>query len=236
MEVEMIQVVVVDYKVVKGSGLVKNLRDHGFDATSVNDFIQLVMHLLNRHIDVIIFDVEFSGVAEVLSVKQIKSLKNLQALGIIIVTSHCDFSQRLEMVSNGADAFLYKPVQIEELSAYIENIYRRTNSRETTACENQWYFSRNEWRLVAPSGISLTLSHLEFSLMEMLVKSLGKPVKKKDIISVGFGLDPLAYDNRRLDSIVSRLRRKIHDAYPLSQPIKVVHSVGYIFAEPIRTE
>lgn len=232
----MIQVVVVDYKVVKDSNLVKNLREHGFDATSVNDFLQLVMQLLNRHIDVVIFDLDSSGQGEALSTKQIRSLKNLQSLGIIVVTCHCDFAQRLELVSNGADAFLSKPVQIEELGAYIKNIYRRTSSGETTAYQNQWYFLRNEWRLVAPSGSSLALSHLEFSLMEMLVKSLGKPVKRRDIVAVGFGLDPLSYDNRRLDSIVSRLRRKIHDAYPLSQPIKVVHSVGYIFAEPIRTD
>jgi two-component system OmpR family response regulator len=70
--------------------------------------------------------------------------------------------------------------------------------------------------------------------MDTLVKSLGNPVKRRDIIAIGFGLNPLSYDNRRLNSIVSRLRRKMHNAYPLSQPIKVVHSVGYIFTEAIR--
>jgi DNA-binding response OmpR family regulator len=232
----MIQVVVVDCKFVKDSNLVKSLREYGFDATGVDDFNQLVMHLLNRHIDVIIFDLEIPAREEVLSVKQIRSLKNLQSLGIIIAACHCDFARRLELVSNGADAFLSKPVQMEELSAHIKNIYQRANSDEVNARPNPWYFLSNEWRLVAPSGRSLTLSHLEFSLMEMLVKSLGKPVRRRDIVAVGFGLDPLSYDYRRLDSIVSRLRRKIRDAYPLSQPIKVVHSVGYIFAEPIRTD
>jgi DNA-binding response OmpR family regulator len=232
----MIQVVVVDYKIVKDSNLVNNLRGQGFDVASVNDFIQLVMQLLNRHIDVVIFDLDYSGNGEVISIKQIRSLKNLQSLGIIIAASHCDFAQRIELVSNGADAILCKPLQIDELVAYIRNLCRRTNPGEATAYPNQWHFLRNEWRLISPSGSSLALSHLEFSLMEILVKSLGKPVKRRDIVAVGFGLDPLLYDNRRLDSIVSRLRRKIHDAYPLSQPIKVVHSVGYVFAEPIRTD
>ncbi|HEX8886365.1 MAG TPA: response regulator transcription factor [Noviherbaspirillum sp.] len=232
----MIQVVVVDCKLVKDSNLVKSLREYGFDATSVNDVVHLVMQLLNRSIDVIIFDMELLGLTEVLNVKQIRSLKNLQSLGIIVVTCDCDFAKRLELVSNGADVFLLKPVQMEELSVYIKNIYERINAREVTTRPNQWYFHRSEWRLVAPSGSSLALSHLEFSLMEMLVKSLGKPVKRKDIVAVGFGLDPLSYDSRRLDSIVSRLRRKIHAAYPKSQPIKVVHSVGYVFVEPIKTD
>lgn len=230
----MIQVVVVDCKAIQHSNLGKRLREHGFDAIVVNDLMQLIMHLFNRHVDVVIFDLEFSGLEEVSSVKKIRSLRNLQSLGIIILASHLEIAHRLELVSSGADAFLSKPVQIEELVAYINNIYRRTNSHEEAAPAIQWHFHRSEWRLVAPSGVSLTLSHLEVKLMEMLIKSFGKPVRRRDIIALGFGLDPLSYANRRLDSIVSRLRRKLHEAYPLSQPIKVVHSVGYIFTDPIR--
>ena len=231
----MIQVVVVDYKIAKNSNLVEELCEHGFDATSINDFTQLIMQLFNTHVDVVIFDLEFYGSGDVLSIKQIRSLKNLQSLGIIIVACHCDIAHRLALVSSCVDVFLSRPVQIEELSAYINNICRRTNSHATAAAAAQWTFYRSEWRLVTPSGTSLGLSHFEVSLMEMLVRSIGKPVKRRDIVSIGFGLDPLSYDNRRLDSIVSRLRRKIHDAYPLSQPIKVVHSVGYIFTDPIKT-
>lgn len=232
----MIQVVIVDYNSVRNFKLEKKLREHGFDATIVYDLIQLIMHLFNKHVDVVIFNLEFSGYGEVLAVKKIRSLRQLQSLGIIILASNFESAHRLELISSGADAFLSKPVETEELMAYIRNIYRRTNSSSEAVPAAQWHFHRNEWRLVAPSGTSLTLSHLEVSLMDMLVKSIGKPVKRRDIIAMGFGLDPLSYDNRRLDSIVSRLRRKLHEAYPLSQPIKVVHSVGYIFTEPVRSD
>jgi len=231
----MIEVLVLDYKVVQAFNIARNLRSHGFDAISVNDFMQLLLQLFNRHIDVVVLDLEFSGLEDVLAVKQIRSLKNLQAIGIIIVTSNCELSHRLELIASGADVCLSKPVDVLELSAYINNIYRRINFRESPISPSQWHFDRSEWRLVTPSGTSLALSHLEVSLMDMLVKSLGKPVKRRDIIALGFGLNPLSYDSRRLDSIVSRLRRKMHNAYPLSQPIKVVHSVGYIFTEAIRS-
>ncbi len=232
----MIRVVVVEYKAVQNCNLEKKLREHGFDTTVFNDLMQLIMHLFNAHVDVVIFDLESSKPGDVLSVKKIRSLRRLQSLGIIILAAQFEVAHRRELIFSGADAFLAKPVEIEELIAYIKNIYRRTNSREEDATAVQWQFHRNEWRLIAPSGAALMLSHLEVNLMEMLVKSIGKPVKRRDIIALGFGLDPLSYDNRRLDSIVSRLRRKLHEAYPLSQPIKVVHSVGYIFTEPIRSE
>lgn len=232
----MIEVVVVDYKAVQHFNLEKKLREHGFNIIVFNDLMQLILHLFNRHVDVVIFDLDCSGFGEGLAVKKIRSLQKLQTLGIIILASHFKAAHRLDLISNGADAFLSKPVEIEELIAYIKNIYRRTNARGEAIPVGQWHFRRNEWRLVAPSGTSLTLSHLEVKLMDMLVKSIGKPVKRRDIIAMGFGLDPLSYDNRRLDSIVSRLRRKLHEAYPLSQPIKVVHSVGYIFTEPVRSD
>lgn len=232
----MIQVVVVDYDAAEHFSLERKLVERGFDATSVRDLMQLLMHLFNKHVDVVVFDMTFSGWAEVSALKKIRSLHKLQSLGIIIMATHFEANHRLELISNGADAFLSKPVEIEELTAYISNIYRRTSTRQDAVPQAQWHFHRDEWRLVAPSGTSLTLSHLEVTLVDMLVRSIGKPVKRKDIIATGFGLDPLSYDNRRLDSIVSKLRRKLHEAYPLSQPIKVVHSVGYIFTEPVRSD
>lgn len=232
----MIQVIVVDYKAAQHSELEENLRRYGIDVTVVNDFVQLIMHLFNRHVDIVIFNFEVSGAEDVLAIRNVRSLRNLQSLGIIILASRYEVDQRLELVASGADAFLSQPVKIEELIAYIKNIYRRTNSCEDAIPPLQWHFHRSEWRLVTPSGASLTLSHMEVNLMEMLVKSLGKPVKRRDIITLGFGLDPLSYDSRRLDSIVSRLRRKVHEVHPLSQPIKVIHSVGYIFTEPIKSD
>lgn len=123
----MIEVVVVDYKAVQHFNLEKKLREHGFNIIVVNDLMQLIMHLFNRHVDVAIFDLECSGFGEVLAVKKIRSLQKLQALGIIILASHFKAAHRLDLISSGADAFLSKPVEIEELIAYIKNIYRRAN-------------------------------------------------------------------------------------------------------------
>lgn len=232
----MIRVIVLDYKGFQNSNLVKYLRERGIDATNASDFMQLLLQLFNGHADAVVLDLEFSGLEDVVSVQQIRSLKSLQALGIIVVTDHCEPIHRLKLITNGADACLCKPVDGEELTAYINNIYRRIHARDVTPPAPQWHFHRSEWTLVAPSGASLTLSHLEVSLIDILLKTPGKPVKRRDIIASGFGLNPLSYDNRRLDSIVSRLRRKIRDVYPFSQPIKVVHSVGYIFTDPVRCD
>src|SRR6476660_4427047 len=122
----MIQVIVVDYKAAQHSELEENLRRYGIDVTVVNDFVQLIMHLFNRHVDIVIFNFEVSGAEDVLAIRNVRSLRNLQSLGIIILASRYEVDQRLELVASGADAFLSQPVKIEELIAYIKNIYRRT--------------------------------------------------------------------------------------------------------------
>jgi DNA-binding response OmpR family regulator len=98
----------------------------------------------------------------------------------------------------------------------------------------KWQFNHREWRLLCPSGAAIELSHLESEFLKILVEHAGNPVKRRDIISLAFKQDPLAYDNRRLEAIVSRLRRKINGLYPLSQPIKAVHSIGYVFTDTVK--
>jgi DNA-binding response OmpR family regulator len=102
--------------------------------------------------------------------------------------------------------------------------------------QRPWRFSRNSWKLITPSGVDIVLTHLETLLLDILADSPGRPVRRKDIIATALQQDPLAYDERRLEAVVSRLRRKIAKFYTASQPIKVAHSVGYIFADPIERE
>lgn len=230
----MARVVLLDYKGFQSSNLVKALNGDGIDAKSVNDFARLLLEMFSGQVALVVIDLEFSGLNDIEILKKIRSSKNMQSLGIIFVVNDHDLDHRLALIANGADACLHKPLDKNELRIYINNICQRIQTSALPVIQSEWHFHASEWRLEAPSGQSLDLSHLETKLVAMLVKVPGKPVKRREIIAVGFGLDPLLYDGRRLDAIISRLRRKMRDIYPLSQPIKVVHSVGYIFMEPVR--
>lgn len=215
--------------------IVNSLNLEGLDAFGVSCGAQLFFELLNRTADIIIMDIELPGENGMAILQQLRSIKNMRALGIIMLTGHSDLACRLECLGSGADVFLIKPVEIDELTAYIENLYRRLNSSDELLGRLHWRFSQRDWRLLCPSGAAIELSHLESELISILVTNAGKPVKRKDIISTAFQQDPMSYDNRRLEAVVSRLRRKIHEQYPLSQPIKAVHSVGYVFTDAVTT-
>ena len=230
----MIRVVIVEDNVSLRSDLVISLCAEGLDVTGVGGSTELFFELLHKPADIIIMDIGLGAESGMAILQQLRSLKNQRYLGIIMLTGHFELRRRIECLENGADAYLLKPVEIEELTAYIQNVYRRVHVEADVYAPLKWHFNHREWRLLCPTGAVVELSRLESEFLKILVEHAGIAVRRKDIISVAFKQDPIVYDNRRLEAIVSRLRRKIHALYPVSQPIKAVHSVGYVFTDTVR--
>lgn len=230
----MIRTILVEDHVALRTEIVSSLREEGFDATGVGGSTELFFALLHKPADIIIMDIGLSGENGIAILQQLKSIKHMQSLGVIMLTAQSGLHYRLECLASGADAYLIKPVEIDELAAYIHNLYRRLHSENELHTSATWEFHYREWRLLCPSGVAVELSHLETAFVGILVENAGKPVRRRDIIAIAFMQDPIAYDNRRLEAVVSRLRRKIHGHYTLSQPIKAVHSIGYVFTDSVR--
>jgi DNA-binding response OmpR family regulator len=234
MDGKRIRIIVVEDQPILRSEIVSNLCAEGFETFGAKDGTELYVKLLHGPADIIILDMSLSGENGLLIVQQLRSIQNMQSLGIITLTAQSEPKDGLHSLVNGADIFLVKPFEFDELVAYIQSLYRRMQRGHELRSSLAWQFQQSEWRLVCPSGMLVELSHLEAAFLSIVGKNAGKPMRRKDIISIAFGKDPFSYDPRRLEAVVSRLRRKIHLQYPLSQPIKVVHSIGYMFTDVIR--
>lgn len=230
----MMRVVLVEDNLSLRDDIVVSLCAEGLDVIGVACSTDLFFELLQKPVDIIIMDIGLVGESGLVILQQLRSLKSQRYLGIIMLTGHFEVSCRIECLASGADAYLIKPVEIEELTAYIQNVYRRVNFAVESQTQIKWQFNHREWRLFCPTGAAIELSRLESEFLKLLVEHAGNPVKRKDIIAVAFKQDPVCYDNRRLEAIVSRLRRKIYALYPISQPIKAVHSIGYVFTDTVK--
>ncbi|KAF3998170.1 response regulator transcription factor [Glaciimonas immobilis] len=216
--------------------VVLSLLNRGYQARGVHDSAALYRDLLERPADIVVLDVELSGDNGFMIAQQLRTMQRTRLLGIIMLTSHSDLQARVDGLESGADMFITKPANPREISASIDSLYRRLNLNVEVQGSTPWRFVRTEWKLIAPSGAEITLTHLETLLVDILAEGDGRPVSRRAIISTALKQDPLAYDERRLEAVISRLRRKIAKSYGSSQPIKVAHSVGYIFADPITRE
>jgi DNA-binding response OmpR family regulator len=82
--------------------------------------------------------------------------------------------------------------------------------------------------LIAPNHHSLKLTATEFAFMNVLCNRAGEICLRDDLLET-LARPRSNFDNRHLDAVVSRLRRKLEERTNLPAPIKVVYGVGYTF-------
>ena len=228
-----IRVIVVDNDGIFRDMLTHSLSKLGYDIINVSESGALYRELINHSIDIVILETDLLGDSGLTIAAQLRSMHKTRLLGIVILTCHTELKMRIDGLDSGADVVIAKPVTASEIHAQLQSLYRRLSMNTQAAGPTPWEFIKTEWKLITPSNVEIPLTHLETLLIDILASNNGEPVRRKDIISTALNQNPMAYDERRLEAIISRLRRKISKYYALSQPIKVAHSIGYSFADQI---
>ena len=149
-----------------------------------------------------------------------------QRVGILLLADATDTMQsRINGLIRGADICEAKPVRADMLSAYIDAIARRITP-------GAWRLDSATRILHAPRHDTLEINDREMTLLKLLAASADHCVERR-AIAEAFGTDWLSYDERLLDKMVSRLRRKWRDGATCDLPLKTIHGAGYCFTEKI---
>ncbi|MGB8423823.1 response regulator transcription factor [Paraburkholderia sp.] len=227
------RIVIVDPDSEFRQGLVTQLRRRQFDTVGAADAASLYRDLAAHPCDVVILDPDLPG-ENGFSVASY--LRNTSHVGIVMVSLEASLERRLECLASGADACLAKPIDLRELVATLATLSRRVNrSHAAIAPVNgaaaDWTLLANNWQLVSPTGACIALTSYECSLLSLLMQKKGAAVSRQEIVAE-FGLDYRHYDERRLEAIVSRLRRKLEPHQGGSKPLQTAHGFGYAFTAP----
>lgn len=161
------------------------------------------------------------------------------AMSLIVITANDALNSRVNCYRSGADLFMGKPVQGQELAAAIMSLAERQQSRvavEQTAAVDDvvgWRLNSKSWALITPQQVEIECTVKEYRLLALLAETPSEPVKRPKLLQALYGRDDESAQ-RALDTLVRRLRQKIqqhwHDE---SSPIRTVYSVGYLFADQI---
>ncbi|MFC7289647.1 response regulator transcription factor [Herminiimonas glaciei] len=151
--------------------------------------------------------------------------KHRNKCGIIMLTAQGGINHKIASLRGGADHYLVKPVRYDELLAHIKALERRMGL-------GGWRLDTIERKLYAPNGHAEILSEHELKLFELLAAQSGQAVSRRTIANA-FGADWLDYDERRLEQIVSRLRRRWRENCPEELPFRTEHGKGYSFCADI---
>jgi DNA-binding response OmpR family regulator len=151
---------------------------------------------------------------------------------VILLTARDNETDRVVGLELGADDYVPKPFNPRELVARIRTILRRVHRTGMPASLLQVgdVTLDPHSRAASQRGKPLDLTSAEFDLLERLLQSAGSPVSRDELAQVALGRVGSAGLDRNVDTLVSKLRRKLdHDDL-----IKTVRNMGYLYATPRR--
>ncbi len=139
-----------------------------------------------------------------------------------------DEVDRVLALEIGADDYLPSATSARELLARIRTVLRRARQAQAAEPRHGWRLCLRQRELFGPDGGARNLTSAEFELLQILVRQQGAPVQR-DALSLAVLRRPYHPEDRALDNLILRLRRKLGDDGASARLIKSVRGVGYVF-------
>lgn len=176
-------------------------------------------------LDAAIVDLGLPGLSGIEVIKQLRSLgKNLP---ILVLTARGSWQNKVEGLEAGADDYLVKPFQMEELQARLKALLRRA----VGTASNTLHYGPLTLDLTAQAvtlqNTPVELTSFEYRLLEYLIKQRGKVIPKSELADYLYPHDQ-ERDSNVLEVLVGRLRRKLDPDNNLL-PIETLRGRGYRF-------
>ncbi|MEM6997887.1 MAG: response regulator transcription factor [Patescibacteria group bacterium] len=202
------------------------LNKAGMTSHTTNNGSEALRLLQKNHYDVAVLDIEMPGDNGLAVCRKVRKQKI--ATPIIIVSSRVSHKDRVDGLGAGADDYLVKPFNHEELVARIKALNRRPPGIVQEKIQVGELVLEISSQGAMYGGLRLNLTPLEFRLLEYLVRHKEKVVKREHLLQVIWGVE-VGNTSNRLESCIRNLRRKIVQAGGDSI-IKTKHGVGYMIA------
>lgn len=186
--------------------------------------------LSNNTYQLIVLDVMMPGLD---GFQTLEKIRIKSSIPILMLTSVNDSMSKVHGLRFGADDYLTKPFDMEELIARIISLIRRSTRFNTTDCSSEPLIYQGltidlESRSVTTKYATYELPPKEFDLLLYCAKNQGKIVTKQQIYEEVWG-EPYVYDDSNIMAIISRLRKKIEPDSSKPFYLQTVKGVGYRF-------
>ena len=217
----MIRVIVVEDDTLTRRAIALGLREQNFDVFEAADVLACRALLRQQRVEAIVLDVGLPGLN---GPSLVTELREQADLAILIVTRRSAPEARIEALDLGADDYLVKPVHHGELAARIRSVMRRRYPmRGKRKRLGRWLIDL-ETRSAVSGDFIASLTRGEFEIMACLIEANSKIVSREGLLSA-ISRRPMDSDLRSVDTLVSRLRRKLGD--DTDKPNLIVTAPGF---------
>ncbi|GAA4659769.1 response regulator transcription factor [Amycolatopsis dongchuanensis] len=208
--------------------LAATLRFAGFRVSTAATGAEAVASAAGSPPDLVLLDVMLPDLD---GFEVVRRLREHHPVPVLFLTARDRQADKITGLSLGADDYVTKPFDLEELIARIRAILRRTTGRRTGLLTSGPLVLDPDGHQVTRDGEPVRLSPTEFRLLRYLMENAGQVVSRAQILDRVWQYD-FGGDTSIVDTYVSYLRRKLDAGHP--KLIHTVHGTGYVLREPRR--
>ncbi len=216
--------------------LTRFLTGEGFEVATVGDGDSMWRKLQVWPCDLIVLDLRLPGGEDGLNIA--RRLREDSDVALIMLSGRSECVDKVVGLEIGADDYVTKPFDLRELLARIRSALRRTGHlrfdhvapmrRGRVVRFSGWTLDIDLRRLTSPAGDMVELTTYEFELLAILACRPRRPLSRDQIADL-IGHRQREPDDRSIDVMIGKLRRKLNDEPRAPQLIRTIRGVGYLF-------
>jgi len=220
------RILVIEDEATLRAQLVARLVREGFRVDECGDGDEGLYLATEYPCDALVLDLGLPGTPGLAILRGLRAAGN--RLPVLVLTARGRWQDKVEGLEAGADDYLAKPFEMEELLARLRALLRRAAGAAGQVIEAGPVHLDPAGQQVWVAGAAVELTAFEFRLLERLMSQQGRVLSKRELADYLYPHDE-DRDSNVLEVLVGRLRRKLDPDGRLA-PIETLRGRGYRFA------
>lgn len=207
-----------------GDGLQAGLRHCGFQADWLRDGESARTALLAEDYAAVVLDL---GLPRLDGLSLLRTLRGAgNNIPVLVLTARDATLDKVIGLDSGADDYLVKPIDLDEVAARLRALIRRAGGQVTPMLSVAGVELDPAGRRVYLDGAPVELPAKELAILELLMRNAGKVISRGQLESALYGWDE-GVESNAVEVYIHHLRRKLgHDR------IRTLRGIGYLFEKP----
>ena len=211
-----------------------NLNAREFEASTFNSAALALAGLSDAVPDLVLLDILMPGID---GMELLRRIRDMSGVPIMMISSKEEMEAKLEALALGADDYLTKPFNVDEMLARVRAVLRRSNGSSPQEAPKRYHYDSLDVDLenseVVSSGKGVKFSAQEWSVLRVFVKYVGKVVTQRMLLQQAWGPE-YGDEGDYVRTYVTRLRKKLEPEPGVPRYILTERGIGYRLVNPNR--
>ena len=226
-------ILIVEDEAITRTKLAGYFESEGYQVTAVGSAKEMRLVLSQEDISMLLSDINLPDESGLLLAREVRAKSNM---GIVLVTGKTDDIDRIVGLEIGADDYVTKPFNARELLARVTNLLRRIHDHSETPIQHKSIYHFDDLildasrrHLLGRDQQEVKLTRAEFELLLVFMAHPNQMLNRDRLLSqvTHRSWDP---NDRTIDVLIMRLRRKLERDYKHPTLFTTVHGEGYLFS------